>query len=66
VIGALELRRGGAFVGEHGSWDRDKDEAARGRPLGVALDNAGALLIAADVGNTVWRVTRATQTAALK
>ena len=30
---------------------------ARGRPVGVALDKAGALLIADDVGNTVWRVT---------
>jgi len=29
---------------------------ARGRPVGVAFDNAGALLIADDAGNTVWRV----------
>jgi len=81
--------RGGAFVGEHGSWDRqrfngykvvfvpfsgghpngkaedvvtgflnDRGEA-RGRPVGVAVDNSGALLIADDVGNTVWRVTAA-------
>jgi glucose/arabinose dehydrogenase len=79
--------RGGAFIGEHGSWDRRKfngykvvfvpfrdgrpngtaedvvtgflDEAggARGRPVGVAIDKSGALLIADDVGNTVWRVT---------
>jgi len=79
--------RGGAFVGEHGSWDRgkfngykvvyvpfsdghpngkaedvvtgflNKDEEARGRPVGVAVDKTGALLIADDVGNTVWRVT---------
>ncbi|TPM26561.1 sorbosone dehydrogenase family protein [Mesorhizobium sp. B2-3-5] len=79
--------RGGAFIGEHGSWDRarfngykvvfvpfsgghpngvaqdvvtgflnDKGEA-RGRPVGVAIDKSGALLIADDVGNTVWRVT---------
>ncbi len=34
-----------------------------GRPVGLAIDNAGALLIADDVGNTVWRVTGATQTA---
>jgi len=79
--------QGGAFVGEHDSWDcdqfngykvvfvpfsggrpngtaedfvtgflNDKGEA-RGRPVGVAVDKAGALLIADDVGNTVWRVT---------
>ncbi len=83
--------RGGAFVGEHGSWDRpvlngykvvfvpfagghpsgkaedvvtgflDADGKARGRPVGLALDKAGALLIADDVGNTVWRVTSAGQ-----
>ena len=29
---------------------------ARGRPVGVAIDRTGALLIADDVGNTVWRV----------
>jgi glucose/arabinose dehydrogenase len=81
--------RGGAFVGEHGSWNRDKlngykvifvpfsdgkpngmpqdvvtgflnsDNQARGRPVGLALDKAGALLVADDVGNTVWRVTSA-------
>jgi glucose/arabinose dehydrogenase len=33
---------------------------ARGRPVGVAVDKTGALLIADDVGNTVWRVTSAT------
>ncbi|TPI54494.1 MULTISPECIES: sorbosone dehydrogenase family protein [unclassified Mesorhizobium] len=79
--------RGGAFVGEHGSWDRpglngykvvfvpfsggrpsgmaqdvvtgflNDQEEARGRPVGVAIDKTGALLIADDVGNTVWRVT---------
>jgi len=78
--------RGGAFVGEHGSWNRPdpngykvvfirfengrpvgepldfvtgflKDGKARGRPVGVAVDRAGALIIADDVGNTVWRVT---------
>lgn len=82
---------GGAFVGEHGSWDRDilngykvvfipfangrpsgmaqdvvtgflDDQGhARGRPVAVALDKTGALLIADDVGNTVWRVSAATQ-----
>ena len=37
------------------------DEAgdARGRPVGVALDTHGALLVADDVGNRIWRVTRA-------
>jgi glucose/arabinose dehydrogenase len=85
--GLPDAFRGGAFVGEHGSWDRpdfngykvvfvpfadgrpsgkaqdfvtgflDGDKA-RGRPVGVAFDKSGALLIADDVGNTVWRVTR--------
>ena len=32
---------------------------ALGRPVGVALDGAGALLVADDVGNAVWRVTGA-------
>lgn len=80
----------GAFVGEHGSWDRSplsgyavvfvafqdgkpvgkpetlvsgfysKDEKQLfGAPVGVVLDKDGALLIADDVGNTVWRVTAA-------
>ena len=35
-----------------------KDEA-RGRPVGVAFDRLGALLVADDVGNVVWRVTAA-------
>jgi glucose/arabinose dehydrogenase len=82
---------GGAFVGEHGSWNRqilngykvvfvpfkdgkpngtaedvvtgflDGGGHARGRPVGLALDKTGALLIADDVGNTVWRVSSATQ-----
>jgi glucose/arabinose dehydrogenase len=82
--------RGGAFVGEHGSWDRYSpsgykvafvpfvrgrpsgmardvvtgfrdaaDGKSRGRPVGVAIDRFGALLIADDVGNTIWRVTSA-------
>jgi glucose/arabinose dehydrogenase len=29
---------------------------AQGRPVGVALDRSGALLVADDVGNTIWRV----------
>ena len=79
--------RGGAFVGEHGSWDRNPLNGykivfipfaagkpvgktqdvvtgfvgpggkAHGRPVGLAVDKAGALLIADDLGNTVWRVT---------
>lgn len=87
--GLLPRYRGGAFVGEHGSWDRDQyngykvvfvpfangkpngmaedvvtgflnaDGEAQGRPVGVAFDSTGALLIADDVGNTVWRVTAA-------
>ena len=34
---------------------------AMGRPVGVAIDRSGALLVADDVGNTIWRVTRAAQ-----
>ena len=79
----------GAFIGEHGSWDRSplngykvvfvpfadgqptgppKDvvtgflngtDQANGRPVGLALDRSGGLLIADDIGNTVWRVTAA-------
>jgi glucose/arabinose dehydrogenase len=30
---------------------------AMGRPVGVTIDQRGALLVADDVGNTVWRVT---------
>lgn len=83
-----ELYHGGAFVGEHGSWNRPElngykvvfirfangrpvgqpldfitgfvqDGQARGRPVGVAVDRTGALIVADDVGNTVWRVTPA-------
>ena len=32
---------------------------AHGRPVGVAIDKQGALLVADDVGNSVWRVTAA-------
>ncbi|MEC9365050.1 MAG: sorbosone dehydrogenase family protein [Pseudomonadota bacterium] len=32
------------------------DGDAYGRPVGVAIDSSGALLVADDVGNTVWRV----------
>ena len=78
---------GGAFIGQHGSWNRnprsgyqvifvpfangrpagppedilggflDSRGRARGRPVGVAIDRAGAVLVADDVGNTVWRIT---------
>jgi glucose/arabinose dehydrogenase len=37
------------FVRENGD--------AMGRPVGVAIDRKGALLVADDVGNVVWRVT---------
>lgn len=78
----------GAFVGEHGSWNRSafngykvvfipfengrpsgkaqdvvtdfiKGDQARGRPVGVGIDGTGALLVADDAGNTVWRVAAA-------
>jgi glucose/arabinose dehydrogenase len=39
------------FVQENGN--------AMGRPVGVAVDRKGALLVADDVGNTIWRVTAA-------
>ena len=39
------------FVKENGE--------ALGRPVGVAIDRQGALLVADDVGNAIWRVTRA-------
>ena len=39
------------FVDDHGE--------ASGRPVGVAIDAKGALLVADDVGNTVWRATGA-------
>jgi glucose/arabinose dehydrogenase len=37
----------------------EDDGDAKGRPVGVALDGTGALLVADDVGNTIWRVTAA-------
>jgi len=76
----------GAFIGEHGSWNRNPlagykvvfvpfiggrpsgppvdvltgflnaEEKAQGRPVGVALDKGGALLVADDVGNAVWKL----------
>ena len=38
------------FLDEHGD--------ARGRPVGVVIDKRGALLVADDVGNVIWRVTK--------
>ncbi len=82
---------GGAFVGQHGSWNRkpragykvifvpfangkpsgeprdvltgflNAKGEAQGRPVGVRIDKRGALLVADDVGNVVWRVTPATK-----
>ncbi len=34
------------------------DGKAQGRPVGVVIDKQGALLVADDVGDTVWRVTK--------
>jgi glucose/arabinose dehydrogenase len=39
----------------------NNDGEAQGRPVGVAIDKQGALLVADDVGNAVWRVTPAKQ-----
>jgi len=38
------------FVADNGN--------ASGRPVGVAIDKRGALLVADDIGNIVWRVTK--------
>jgi glucose/arabinose dehydrogenase len=37
------------------------EDVAYGRPVGVAMDKSGALLVADDVGNCVWRVSAAAQ-----
>ena len=37
----------------------DGNGDANGRPVGVVIDRRGALLVADDVGNTVWRVSAA-------
>jgi glucose/arabinose dehydrogenase len=37
----------------------NSDEKSRGRPVGLAVDKSGDLLIADDIGNTVWRVSSA-------
>jgi len=47
----LPLQVLGGFISPEGT--------AWGRPVGVALDRRGALLVADDVGNVVWRVTAA-------
>jgi Glucose/sorbosone dehydrogenases len=39
----------------------DDEENALGRPVGVAVDGRGALLVADDVGNRIWRVTPSQQ-----
>ncbi|MFK8030619.1 MAG: sorbosone dehydrogenase family protein [Gammaproteobacteria bacterium] len=40
----------------------DSEGRAQGRPVGVKTDKSGALLIADDVGNVIWRVTPAART----
>jgi glucose/arabinose dehydrogenase len=42
----------------------DQDGNALGRPVGLEVDKQGALLVADDVGNTVWRITPAASTSA--
>ena len=37
----------------------DDQGRSHGRPVGVAIDRRGALLVADDVGNVVWRVSAA-------
>lgn len=37
---------------------RTDDGKTRGRPVGVTVDPSGALIVADDLANTVWRVTR--------
>jgi len=39
----------------------DAQGKARGRPVGVVQDAQGALLVADDVGNTVWRLLPSTK-----
>jgi len=39
-----------------GFMPREKDSAAYGRPVGLIVDGAGALLVADDTGNMIWRV----------
>lgn len=44
----------------------NRDGNARGRPVGVAIDSTGGLLVADDIGNTIWRVTPASQPTAME
>lgn len=37
---------------------RGADGKTRGRPVGVTVDPRGALIIADDLSDTLWRVTR--------
>lgn len=37
---------------------RDDDGTTRGQPVGVTVDPAGALIVADDLSNTVWRIAR--------
>lgn len=37
----------------------DQDSNALGRPVGVAIDRHGGLLVADDVGDVIWRVSAA-------
>ena len=43
----------------------DADGNGLGRPVGVAIDKSGALLVADDVGNTIWRVAPAAATGSI-
>jgi len=43
---------------------RSDDEKTRGRPVGVTVDPRGALIVADDLANTIWRVTPAATTPA--
>lgn len=67
------LYRNGAFVGQHGSWNRSvysgykvvfvpfRNGKPSGRPQDILtgfIDKSGALLVADDVGNVIWRVSR--------
>ncbi len=56
-------RPSGAMVDVLGGF-LDEKQNARGRPVGVAIARDGALLVADDVGNVVWRVVPATGLAA--
>ena len=44
----------------------DSEGAAKGRPVGVAVDGRGALFVADDVGDVVWRASSAKQSVAIR